>query len=139
MALKALIFATDYSIYLNFIREYHLNGSECKYVHSESSIQGYHKDTNPDLLLIFLNEYIVYLGEFWLPRADNSDTLHLLVREFRQQAYNRDSVEVAARLLQLTYITKQEQLPEYLSHESEEVRMAALKRQEELNGQHNNS
>jgi len=33
----------------------------------------------------------------------------------------------------LTYITKQEQLPEYLSHENEEVRMAALKIQEELN------
>jgi len=127
MALKALIFASDYRIYLNFISEYHLNGSECKYAQKVPDIQGYHKDTNPDLLLIFLEGH-------WLTPAGNGKAFVNIINEFEGRAYFGEwGREASARLIQLTYITKQEQLPEYLSHENEEVRKAALKIQEELN------
>jgi hypothetical protein len=126
MDLKALIFARDYRIYLNFISEYHLNGSECKYAQKLLDIQGCHKDVNPDLLLIFLEGY-------WLTPAGRGDEIVNIINEFEGRVYFGAWTEVAARLIQLTYITKQEQLPEYLSHENEEVRKAALKRQEELN------
>jgi len=122
MALKALIFAGSYNQYLDFIGEYHLKGTECKFVRDYPDTQGYHKDTNPDLLLIFLES-------FWLTEASFS-----LMAEFNGQIYRAEGAEAAARLIQLTYITRQEQLPEYLSHEDETVREAALKRQEELDG-----
>ncbi len=126
MALKALIFAGDYTIYLNYIREYHLKGTECKYVRAIPDIQGYYKDTNPGLILIFL-------ANFWLtPAGDSNDEMVALMTEFVGRVYHQGTAEVAARLIQLTYITKQEQLPEYLSHGNEKVREAAIKRQEEL-------
>lgn len=126
MALKALIFAANPEIYLDFIGEYHLKRTECKYVHDYPDTQGYHKDTNPDLLIIFLSD-------IWQHGTVRSTALDL-VREFNGQCYQAEGAEAAARLIQLTYITKLEQLPEYLSHEDEAVREAALKRQAELNG-----
>lgn len=121
MALKALIFAGNYKIYSNYIREYHLKESECKYVHEEYQFLGYYKDTNSDLLIIFLDGYEQS------PALSYSNLAHL-TREFKGQVYSEfhQEVESAARLIQLTYITKQEQLPEYLSHENETVRMAAI-------------
>lgn len=127
MALKALIFADNREIYLGFIREHHLKETECKYVHNVPDIKGYHKDTNPDLLLILLED-------FWLMPAGRSDEFVNLSREFHDQIYHAEIAEAAALLIQLTYITRSEQLPEYLSYEHEVVREAALKRQEELNG-----
>lgn len=135
MALKALIFACSYEAYLFFLREYQLKETECKYVQGVPDIQGYHKDTNPDLLLIFTDHYLVYLDSFWLSHAgDDSAGLLNLTREFEGQSYHAEEAEAAARLIQLTYITRLEQLPEYLSHEHEAVREAAVQRQEELNG-----
>lgn len=124
MALKALIFAGNYKIYLDFIDEFHLKRTECKYVHEVQDIQGYHKDTNPDLLFIFLEG-------FWLTPIGNSNDLPRLTGEFPGQVYHSGIAEAAARLIQLTYMTKLEQLPEYLTHEIEAVRVAALKKQEE--------
>lgn len=127
MPLKALIFTRSHKDYLDFIGEYHLKGTECKCVQNVSDIQGYHIDTNPDLLLIFLEN-------FGLTLMGNSDELVTLISEFKEQIYSAGGAEAAAQLIQLTYITRLGQLPEYLSHEHEAVRKAALKRQEELNG-----
>lgn len=138
MPLKALIFAGSYKDYLDFIREYHLKGTECKYIQNVPDIQGYHIDTNPDLLLIYLDHYLMYLDSFWLPRVGSNYELLRLAREFKGQTYQAGGAEAAARLIQLTYITRLGQLPEYLSHEHEAVREAALKRQEELMANDNN-
>lgn len=127
MALKALIFAGNHTIYLNYIKEYRLKRTEYKYVYTIPDIQGYHKDTNPDLILIFL-------ADFWLTPAGNENReMIILMAEFAGQVYVQGTVEAAARVIQLSYITKPELLPEYLSHANEKVREAAIKRQEELN------
>lgn len=136
--MKALIFAGNSTIYLNYINTYHLKRTECKYVYTIPDIQGYHKDTNPDLLLIFL-------ADFWLTPAGNENSeMIILMEEFAGQVYFqgtrtvKDTAEAAARIIQLSYITSLEQLPEYLSHENEKVRDAAIKRQEELNSKNGN-
>lgn len=128
MALKALIFAGHYRDSLDFIREYHLKENECKYVCEVHDIQGYHKDTNPDLLFIFLER-------FWLTPIGNSDELTRLTDEFNGHIYHAGIAEAAARLIQLSYITDPEMLPEYLTHENEEVREAARVKQQELRGE----
>lgn len=139
MPLKALIFTRSYKDYLDFIGEYHLKGTECKCVQNVPDIQGYHKDTNPDLLLIFLENFWLTPGGAFRANTSraflgNSNELADFSQEFAGQIYHAGIAEVAARLIQLTYITRLGQLPEYLSHEHEAVREAALKIQEELNG-----
>lgn len=125
MALKALIFADNYKIYWDFIQQYHLNRSECKYAHHEDDMQGFHRDTNPELRVILL-------GQFWShPHVDE-----LLVEITRQgfggRTYYAELAETAARLIQLGYITDPKVLPEYLAHENGEVREAARAKQQEL-------
>lgn len=125
MALKALIFASSYKDYFDFINTYQLKRTECKCVQIIPDIQGYHKDTNPDLLLILLED-------FWLIPVGRSNEFVYLSKEFHGQIYHAEIAEAAGRLIQLSYITKLELLPEYLSHANEKVREAAIKRQEEL-------
>lgn len=129
MDLKALIFANSYKDYLDFIREYHLKETECKYVSNLRDVQGYRKHANPDLLLICLRD-------IWINNTIDR-VMADLIQEFDGQVYHAGGADTAAKLIQLTYITRLERLPEYLSHEDEAVRDAAIKRQEELNGLHN--
>jgi len=125
MTTKALIFAGNHSIYLNFINEYHLKTTDCRYVSTIPDIQGWHKKANPDLILIFLEDF------YLTPAGNSNDEMVALMTEFAGRIY--PGPEIAGLLMQLTYITKLELLPEYLSHVHEKVRDAAIKRQEELN------
>ena len=126
MSIKALIFAGNHQIYSDYLKEYQLKRTECKYVRTIPDIQGWYSDTHPDLILIFL-------ANFWLTPVGNSNNEMVdLMTRFAGRIYHEGTQEAAARLIQLTYITKPELLPEYLSHVNEKVREAAIKRQEEL-------
>jgi len=133
MGLKALVFALNANAYRDYVGRHHLNPVECKYATTEWYIRGYHRDTHPDLRLIFLED--------WMTPAHRYGFNELLIslREFEGRIYHAGRADAAAMLLKLSYITDPECLPEYLSHEDEEVREAGRVKLEELKHDGTNS
>lgn len=121
--IKGLVFAGDVRSYKAFLRCYNVSPQEYRFVFREQDLLGYHKDTNSDLRILFLDRW-------YDSPVLTTDAYQVLRAEFRGMTYLPDSIVLAL----IDGIDDPAELPVFLASADENVRETAKKRLLKLEG-----